>query len=135
MLEVEELNVAALWLRLWQFRRTIAIAIVVGGLGALVYALIATPIFRAQVTVTEVSSGNSNPLNSLPEQLGGIASIVGLNLGPGGTNRQAEALLRSRYLVEQFINRHGPVSQFFPHDKKRNSLWFVVRRFQRDVLS
>ena len=96
-----------------------------------------TPGYRAEVSIAEVSPTSGNAISSLNNQIGGLASLVGVNLGggAGGANREYEALLRSRRLAEEFVVRHQLIPVLFPDAKKPPTLWFTVRKFREGILT
>ena len=77
-----EFNMVSLVRVAWANKPLVAIVTIVGGLIALVLALIAIPIFRAEVVVTIVEDNHmgGGGLQSLANQFGGIASMAGVNL-------------------------------------------------------
>lgn len=130
-----ELSFPALWRVVWKYKLLIVPVTVVCGIVAVILALKAIPMYRAEVAVTEVSSSNVGAAGALASQLGGIASLVGVNLGTGGSSLQTQALLRSRKVVEEFVKRHGQLPELFPRAQQPPSLWFTVRQFRDSVLS
>jgi uncharacterized protein involved in exopolysaccharide biosynthesis len=102
---------------------------------AVVLALSATHIYRAEVVVTEARDESMGGAASLANQLGGLASIAGINLAKGGTSYEAQAVLRSHHLVEEFVRRNGLVTEFLANSEEPPTLWFAVREFREGVLS
>jgi len=96
-------------------------------------ALTTRPIYRAEVVVTEVSNERNGAAGPLTSSLGGLASFVGAAI-PGGASQEAEAVLRSRYLTEQFIGQHKLVKEILGNTVPQ-SLWLAVDRFRTQVLS
>ena len=132
-----EFNMVSLVRVAWANKPLVAIVTIVGGLIALVLALIAIPIFRAEVVVTIVEDNHmgGGGLQSLANQFGGIASMAGLNLGEGGTQDQEyQAILESRRVVEEFIKRNGLVPLLQPNQQVPQPLWFAVEKFKKTVL-
>ena len=103
---------------------------------AVIYALVATPTFRADVGITEVTTSGLGGANALASQLGGLAGLVGVNLGQGGgPGHESLAILKSRHVIEEFVRRHDMV-ELFPNSKRAPpTLWFAVRKFQLSVFS
>jgi uncharacterized protein involved in exopolysaccharide biosynthesis len=64
---------------------------------AVAYALLATPIYRAEVVLAPVAENQSS------SKLGGLASLAGINIDLDSKKIQAIALLRSRVFIERFI--------------------------------
>lgn len=132
--EIDLREVWSIWRAQWHWIVGITLAF---ALLALVFALTATPRFRAEVVISEVKDGGAGGPVSLAGQLGGLANLVGVNLGAlDGTSQLSMAVLRSRMLVEEFIRRN----QLLPSLLARAgpdapaTLWHGVNSFQEDVL-
>jgi uncharacterized protein involved in exopolysaccharide biosynthesis len=97
-------------------------------------ALTATPIYRAETTVTEVQNDGMGCGVSLASQLGGLASLAGMKSPVGDSSRAVKAVLKSRELVEQFIKRNNLLPKL-SSGPTPSSLWFAVRQFRGGVLS
>ena len=90
---------------LWRRRWWIVAAAALGSLSALGLSLVMSPVYRASVVMVPVDdAGAEGALGSAVGQLGGLASLVGLNIG-GGRSRTPEALavLKSRRFLESFF--------------------------------
>jgi uncharacterized protein involved in exopolysaccharide biosynthesis len=102
----EDISLSDLWGMLVEGRMTIILVTVVTTLVAISYALLATPVYRAELIMVpaEREQGGS-ALSSLAGQFGGAAGLLGINIG--GDSRQATqtalAILESRQFVRQFI--------------------------------
>jgi uncharacterized protein involved in exopolysaccharide biosynthesis len=130
----EGIDLIALWKILWRRRRLIIAATVVSTLVAVYLALTTEPIFRSGVVITPVSDSGMGGAASISGQLGGLAALAGVNLSPGGgPHLDAPAILKSRYLVEEFIKRRDLARALLPK-RKDPSLWYAVMQFQRKVL-
>jgi uncharacterized protein involved in exopolysaccharide biosynthesis len=130
------IDVVAIWRVLWKYRYVIAIFTAVFGAMATYVAFTAVPGYRAEVSIAEVSPTSGNSVSSLTNQIGGLASLVGVNLGNGGgANREYEALLRSRHLAEEFVVRRQLIPVLFPDAKKPPTLWFTTRKFREGILT
>jgi hypothetical protein len=105
----------------------------IGGVIAAILALTAVPLYRSQVIVTEVKDTGLAGAGSLMGQLGGLASIAGLNLNSSGPDAERPAILASRGLTEAFIRRHNLAPLINGDSKFRDSVWFAVERFRKDV--
>ncbi len=98
----ERLDLVALWNLFSEYRWTILATAVVFGALATTYAMLATPIFRAEVTVTLVKDQSNGGAGGLASQLGDIASLAGVNLGDTSGEEEAyRAVLASRHLIER----------------------------------
>jgi uncharacterized protein involved in exopolysaccharide biosynthesis len=132
-----EFNMVSMCRVAWANKPLVAAVTLVGGLIALVFALIAIPIFRAEAVVTIVEDNHigGGGLQSLANQFGGIASLAGVNLGAGGsTDREYQAILESRHVVEEFVKRNALVPLLQTNVKLPQPLWFAVERFRRTIL-
>jgi uncharacterized protein involved in exopolysaccharide biosynthesis len=118
----------------WDQKYLVLALSLVGGAIATYLALTATPMFRAQVTVTEVHDTGIGGSGSLMGQLGGLASIAGLNMNGGGQDAERQAILESRGLVEAFVKRYDLTALMNNFSKESNSLWYAVERFRGVVI-
>lgn len=132
----DEIDLVTLWRLTWArkwliFGNFLVFALVAYGLSWLL-----TPTFRAEAVITAVHESNSFGAGALTSQLSGLASLAGVNLGAGaGAERDARAVLKSRHLVEEFIQRNELLPVLFRNTKKAPTLWRGVNRFQADVLN
>lgn len=130
-----KVDIAAVVGMIWGGRITIAIFTTVCTVLALAYALLATPQYRAEISVIEVSQNGANGIGALASQLGGLAGLVGVNLGTAnGPGHESQAYLRSRRAIEEFVKRHN-MSELYPQAKRFPTLWIAVRHFQQSVIS
>ena len=135
-LHSDRVDVSALLRLLWAYKVFIIGLTLLGGGIAAYLALTAVPVFRAEVSVAEVTHGNAGAAASLASQLGGLASLVGVNLGNSGNNgREARSLLNSRQLLEEFINRRQLIPVLYPDRTPPPTLWFAVKHFRDDIVS
>lgn len=131
-----EIDLAALWRVVWDRKYLIVLITGLFGAAAVFLALTAIPVYRAEVVVTEVRSSAMSGGGSVTGQLGGLASLVGVNLGGrDGEAQQARAILASRRLIEEFIGRHDLLSVLLSDSKDPPLVWFAVQRVRGDVLS
>jgi uncharacterized protein involved in exopolysaccharide biosynthesis len=125
--------VSGLWI-VWDHKYLVTAISLVFGVIAVILALTATPMYRAQVVVTEVRDTGMGGMSSMMGQLGGLASIAGLNLGSSGPDAERGAVLQSRGLVEAFVRRYNLTPLINGPAKDHNSDWFAVERFRKTVL-
>ena len=91
--------------------------------------------FRAEATITEVHDSSMGG-GAIAGQLGGLASLAGVTLGAGsGQSRDAQAILKSRGLAEQFVTRYNLTDEILGKSKQPHSLWRAVSRFRKNVLN
>lgn len=119
----------------WRHKGLIAITCIVVAVIAAVVSLVMTPMFRADVVMTEVHDRGMGQASSIADQLGGLASLAGVNLNTDADAMEAQAVLDSRRLAEEFIKRNGLMPLLFPHPTKAPpTLWLAVKIFKASVL-
>ena len=91
-----ELNFVALFWIVWDQKYLVVAISLACGVIATILALTAIPIFRSQVVVTEVHDTGLGGAGALMGQLGGLASIAGLNLNANGPDAERRAVLQSK---------------------------------------
>jgi uncharacterized protein involved in exopolysaccharide biosynthesis len=130
----QEIDFAALVGVLWAYRVFIVLFTGLAGAIAVVLALVATPIYRADVVVSEVRDDRLNAaVSQLTNQLGSLASLAGVRLAPSTTNVNARAVLESRRLAEEFTKRNELVPKLLP-DAMEPTLWMAVQAFRARVI-
>jgi uncharacterized protein involved in exopolysaccharide biosynthesis len=126
----------SMWRVGWANKYLIGAVTLVCVLVALVLAFTATPTYRAEAAIIQVSNKSMNGASSLANQFGGLASLVGVNLGGAtGAGKEADGLLKSRMLCEEFVKRYDLRPVLYKNAKNPPSLWFAVRQFQLGVLT
>jgi uncharacterized protein involved in exopolysaccharide biosynthesis len=100
----DRLDPRAIWRRVVDHRRMIALFIVVPMVLSAVVVLLMRPVYQSDVVLVptegqEAASG----LAALSSQLGGIASMIGISAPPSSTKEQTIAILESRAFTEAFI--------------------------------
>lgn len=121
--ESEEVRLVDLWRVAWSGKWWIAGAALAGAVLVTALGFLITPVYRAEAVLKPVSTDRSGgALSGLVGQLGGLASIAGLNLGADDSSAQAIAVLRSRALTERFIEKNGLLPMIFHED------WDPVRK-------
>jgi uncharacterized protein involved in exopolysaccharide biosynthesis len=123
-----------LWWMMWDHRVQIAIvATICVGL-ALVLALTATPLYRATVMLTEVKENGLDSAQGLGGEAAGLASLAGLTVGQQHPERSA--VLRSRHLVEEFVQKPDvyPLFAAGEKDPRKRSVWMTVELFRKNVV-
>jgi uncharacterized protein involved in exopolysaccharide biosynthesis len=132
------IDFAALWRIIWSYKLLIGSVTLLCGLLTVWLALTSATVYRAEVSVAEVSNtGGLGGAGQLASQLGGIASLVGVNLSSlgGSSSREAQGLLKSNRLIEEFVKRHNGLPELMKSSKARPTLWRTVRRFKENVLT
>jgi uncharacterized protein involved in exopolysaccharide biosynthesis len=101
----DEIDLGSVLRLLWRRRWWIVAAVALGSSSALGLSMLMPPVYRASVVMVPVNDGGADgALGSAVGQLGGLASLVGLNVGSGGSRTpEALAVLRSRRFLESFF--------------------------------
>jgi uncharacterized protein involved in exopolysaccharide biosynthesis len=99
---VREVDLLDLLRALWRSKWLILAATLCFTALGVAYALVATKWYRAEVVLLPVEN---DPTSRVVSQFGGLASLVGVNLG-GSNEAESLAVLRSRDLALQFIRKH-----------------------------
>ena len=122
----ETIELGALLAILWRHRWWIVASGVICTAIAVLIAIMSTPIFRATVVLVPANNEGSGGLDAALGQLGGLASLAGLNVGGGGMEKEeALAVLRSREFTEAFIRDQQLMPVLFAakwDDKKQSWL-------------
>ena len=128
----DELDLIAFLRILWDSRIVVLMSVILFGFGSLYVAFTATEIFRADVVIAKAGDTGMGGAGSRAGRLGGL---VGVNLNQGGPGRDAQAILRSRYLAQEFIMRSDYMEEIAPDGVDAPSLWRAVKDFRELVLS
>jgi len=115
----EDVDLRELILGVWRQRWLIVLIACVFGVASLVYALRATSWYRAEVTLLSVERNAAQGMSGALAQLGGLASLAGINVG-GGKSAEPLAILESREFAARFIQDHDLLKVIF------NDRWDAV---------
>src|SRR6185436_9231857 len=91
-------------------RRWLLVSVVVFGAAFAAAAFLMTPMYRATTVFVDASTERTGMggLGSSLGQLGGLASLAGINVGSANSKlEEALAVLRSRQLTETFIREEN----------------------------
>jgi uncharacterized protein involved in exopolysaccharide biosynthesis len=130
----EEFDLIALWRILWKYRVLILSVSAAFAAIAVVLALIATPVYRAEVVISPARDSDLADASGLANKFGGLASLVGVNLSLGDSGQQSQVVLESRNMVEEFIKRHVTLPVLFAGSSDKQTLWLGVKRFREGIL-
>lgn len=139
----DEIRLVDLWTIVWSSRWRIVGVTAAFTAAALLYALLATEWYRAEVLLSPAESRNTPSLQS---QLGGLAALAGVSLS-GSDSVEAVATLKSREFARDFIEEQGLLTVFFADEwdsdnqrwigddpKKQPDIRDAVRRFHEEIL-
>tara|TARA_R110002074_G_scaffold291000_1_gene462819 strand:- start:22174 stop:23109 length:936 start_codon:yes stop_codon:yes gene_type:complete len=102
----DEIDLRQLFATLWAGKWLFVAFTVVFATGGVAFALMKPDIYQASVLVAPANDDGG--AQGLSGQLGGLASLAGINLGSGGSNQTviAKEVLQSRAFLSNFIRRH-----------------------------
>tara|TARA_R110002110_G_scaffold2830_1_gene14148 strand:+ start:78551 stop:79525 length:975 start_codon:yes stop_codon:yes gene_type:complete len=104
-----EIDLLELWSILWQGKWIISVMTLFFAVASVIYALSLPDIYRSEVLLSPAEQENSSNV-SLSGQLGGLASLAGINIGESSaTSNKTKALatLRSRVFLYDFFKDHN----------------------------
>jgi len=133
--EEDEIDIVTLWRVIWKSRYIILLSCGVCLLLSIWYALAATEKFRAEVVITDAPDQDMGNGPSMSSQLGGLASLAGLDLSNNSQDAEAHGVLNSHRLIEEFIKRENVLRVLMPHPGPKSTLWFAVKRFKDHVVT
>ena len=101
----DEIDLLELWRTLYKNKRLILLSAFGAAVLAAGISLLMPNIYRAEVLLAPVSSGDSKGggLASALGGLGGLASMAGISLGGGGSTEENLAVLQSREFLWKFV--------------------------------
>ncbi|TFH67603.1 LPS O-antigen length regulator [Gammaproteobacteria bacterium LSUCC0057] len=107
LLDDDEIDLRELFAVLWAGRLKILAVTVTAALLSVVVALSLPNIYRAEALVVSSESDSSGGLSALAGQFGGLASLAGVSLGSGDSDRTQLGIevLQSRQFFADFIAR------------------------------
>jgi uncharacterized protein involved in exopolysaccharide biosynthesis len=105
----DEIDLAELWRAIWLGKYVIIVISIIFGVSSVAFALSKPDIYKASILLSPASSDSSGGMGALAGQFGGLASLAGISLGGGGTDKTALALeiIKSRAFLETFIIKHN----------------------------
>ena len=95
--EIDLLELLALF---WRRKWLIVVVTTLCAAGGVAYALLAQQWWRAEVVMTQT---DSKQVSGGLAQLGGLASLAGINIGAGGGSQNSVAVLKSKDFAREFI--------------------------------
>lgn len=122
-------SLAGLIRLLWRERLTVTVIVALTSLVGVSYALLATPVYKAEVVMTP--AGQRQQSGNLA-QLGSLAALAGVSIGSGGNSAAALAVLKSREFAEQFIREmklERTLVEDFDDPKTKRDIRDAIRRF------
>jgi len=102
----DEIDLRQLFATLWQGKWIIIATTILFTVAGVLYALSKPNIYLASALLAPAQ--NEGTSNGISGQLGGLASLAGINIGSGGSNKtiMAKEVLQSRAFLTDFIHRY-----------------------------
>ena len=101
--ENAEVSLVDLWRALVQDKWLIIAVSILFTLGAVIFAIYQTPIYRAETLLMPVKKAESGGLRTIAGQYAGLAELAGISLPISGDLETAIATLKSRRFITGFI--------------------------------
>ena len=123
-----QVDVFDVWTSIIAQWKLIALFAVVTTALSVAWAILAEPVYRAEVVMTPVeSSSGGGDLGNLVGQFGGLASLAGINLRSNQGKDSAVAVMLSRRFTTEFIKSNNLMPVLFDElwDEAASS-WSVV---------
>jgi len=102
--EEDKINLVDYWWILMERKKLIVLITLLFTITSIVVALLMTPIYRAEVLLAPMGGEGSGGAASALGQFGGLASMVGIDLGSNSTEHTL-AVLTSRRFLEVFFKK------------------------------
>lgn len=104
----DEIDLRELLVAVWKGKLIVAATALICALASVVYALSIPNTYRSEALLAPVGESAPGGLAKMAGQLGGLASLAGVNLGDSSQDKVAMALavLTSRKFVDYYIARH-----------------------------
>ena len=105
----DEIDLSELWRAIWSGKILIIVISFIFAISSIVFALSKPDVYKASILLAPSSSDSAGGIGALAGQFGGLASLAGISLGGGGTDKTALALeiIKSRAFLETFIIKHN----------------------------
>jgi uncharacterized protein involved in exopolysaccharide biosynthesis len=140
----DEVGLKELARTVWRNRRIMLAFTFTGVAIAIVGAVVQPDMYVASVTISAVAnSSNSNRYGGASQQVGGLASLVGLSLGNDTNKSESLAVLQSELLTERYIRDNDLLPILYANSWESwasrwrfwstapPTLWKVSRQFER----
>lgn len=103
----DELDLSELWSAIWQSKLLITLITFVFLVASVLYALNSPNMYKSEALLAPAEEQGAD-LGGMASQLGGLASLAGVSLGGGKTNKTALALevMKSKVFVFKFIEKY-----------------------------
>ena len=123
----KEIDLRELVINLWKGKFIILVVTVLFGVASIIYALSLPNIYKADTLLAPAETSSSGGLSKIAGQLGGLATLAGVNLGGSESSQTDLAIqvLTSRKFINNFISSHDllvPLMAVKGWDMEKNTL-------------
>ncbi|HBC3436991.1 Wzz/FepE/Etk N-terminal domain-containing protein [Vibrio parahaemolyticus] len=104
----DEIDLRELFKALWKGKWIIIATTLIFAIGSVLYALSLPNIYKADALLAPAESSNGGGLSKMAGQLGGLATLAGVNLGNADSSQAdlAVQVMKSRKFIDSFIKTH-----------------------------
>jgi uncharacterized protein involved in exopolysaccharide biosynthesis len=105
----DEIDLRELWKAIWLGKWIIIAVTAIFAIASVFYALSLPNIYKSEALLAPAQSEQQGGLGALSGQFGGLASLAGINLGGGKSDKTALAIeiLKSREFFARFVEKHN----------------------------
>lgn len=105
----DEIDLRELFAVIWQGKWLIIAITALFAVASVVYAISQPNIYKSEALLAPAEQEGGDGLSALAGQFGGLASLAGVNLGGGSSNKAQLAIevLKSRQFTSDFIQKHN----------------------------
>lgn len=105
----DEIDLRELFAVIWQGKWIIIAITALFAVASVFYAINQPNIYKSEVLLAPAEQEGGGGLSALAGQFGGLASLAGVNLGGGSSNKAQLAIevLKSRQFTSDFIQKHN----------------------------
>ena len=105
----DEIDLRELFAVIWQGKWIIIAITTLFAVASVVYAINQPNIYKSEALLAPAEEQQGGGLGALAGQFGGLASLAGVNLGGGSSNKAQLAIevLKSRQFTSDFIKKHN----------------------------
>jgi len=104
----DEIDLRELFGIIWQGKWWIIAITFVFAVGSVIYSLSLPNIYQSEATLAPTEEASGGGLSGMAGQLGGLASLAGVNIGKSGTDKTTMAIevLQSRSFLTDFVKKY-----------------------------
>ncbi|MCK8137057.1 Wzz/FepE/Etk N-terminal domain-containing protein [Pseudoalteromonas sp. 2CM28B] len=105
----DEIDLRELFAVIWQGKWIIIAITTLFAVASVIYAINQPNIYKSEALLAPAEQEGGGGLSALAGQFGGLASLAGVNLGGGSSNKAQLAIevLKSRQFTSDFIQKHN----------------------------